>query len=56
MFVVSPSLYFKFTKLIVELPEKTLQLTNYTSVPRAEIYVKDLMVTYEPPEKAFTAP
>ena len=24
--------------------------------PRAEIYVKDLMVTYDHPEKAFVAP
>ena len=24
--------------------------------PRAEIYVKDLMVTFDPPEKAFVAP
>jgi hypothetical protein len=45
-----------FKKLIVELPEKMLQLTNYAPVPRAEIYVKDLTVTYDPPEKAFVAP
>ena len=45
-----------FKKLIVELPEKTLHLMTSAPVPRAEIYVKDLMVTYEPPEKAFTAP
>ena len=43
-------------KLIVELPEKTLQLTNYAPVPRAEIYLKDVMVTYDAPEKAFRAP
>jgi len=46
----------KFTKLIVELPEKTLQLTNYAPAPRPEIYLKDLMVTYDAPEKAFRAP
>jgi hypothetical protein len=46
----------KFRKLIVELPEKALYLTNYAPVPRAEIYVKDLMMTYEPPEKVFVAP
>jgi hypothetical protein len=46
----------KLKKLIVELPEKTLQITNYAPVPRAEIYLKDLMVTYDAPEKAFRAP
>ncbi len=46
----------KFTKLIVELPEKTLYLTNYLAVPRQEIYLKDLMITYDSPEKAFVAP
>ena len=46
----------KFKKLIVELPEKALCLTNFAPVPRAEIYAKDLMVTYESPEKAFVAP
>jgi hypothetical protein len=46
----------KFTKLIVELPEKTLQFTKYAPVPRLEIYLKDLMVTYDPPDKAFAAP
>ena len=45
-----------FKKLIVELPEKALHLTTFAPVPRAEIYVKDLMVTYEVPEKAFVAP
>ena len=45
-----------FKKLIVELPEKALYLTSYAPVPRAEIYVKDLIVTYESPEKAFVAP
>lgn len=46
----------KFRKLIVELPEKALYLTTSAPVPRAEIYVKDLMVTYDSPEKAFVAP
>jgi hypothetical protein len=46
----------KFTRLIVELPEKTLQFTNYAPVLRPEIYLKDLMVTYDPPDKAFVAP
>jgi hypothetical protein len=46
----------KFTKLIVELPEKTLRLTEYAPVRRTEIYIKDLMVTYDPPSKAFVAP
>jgi hypothetical protein len=45
-----------FKKLIVELPEKALFLTKSAPVPRAEIYVKDLMVTYEAPEKVFVAP
>jgi hypothetical protein len=46
----------KFKKLIVELPEKVLHLTEYVPVARPEIYVKDLTVTYDPPEKAFVAP
>jgi hypothetical protein len=46
----------KFKKLIVELPEKVLRFTEYSPVPRLEIYVKDLTVTYDPPEKAFVAP
>ncbi len=46
----------KFTKLIIELPEKTLYLTNYAPVPRADIYLKDLMVTYDAPEKVSVAP
>jgi hypothetical protein len=45
-----------FKKLIVEIPEKALYLTKFAPVPRADIYVKDLMVTYESPEKAFAAP
>ncbi len=46
----------KLKKLIVELPEKTLHLTSYAPVPRPEIYLKDLMVTYDAPAKAFQAP
>jgi hypothetical protein len=45
----------KFKKLILELPEKTLVLTTYAAVPRPEIYLKDLQVTHEPPERAFAA-
>lgn len=43
----------KFTKLIIALPEKVLHGTEYAPVPRQEIYLKDLMVTYEPVETAF---
>jgi hypothetical protein len=46
----------KFTRLIIELPEKMLHFTEYAPVPRSEIYLKDLSVTYESPEKAFVAP
>ena len=45
----------KFKKLIITLPEKTLHLTDYRPMPRQEIYLKDLMVTYRPPEAAFVA-
>ncbi len=45
----------KFKKLIFTIPEKVLYLKDYKTVTRQEIYVKDLMVTYEPPEKAFAA-
>jgi len=45
-----------FRKLIITLPEKMLYLTEYGPVPRSEIYLKDLMVSYRPPEKAFVAP
>ena len=45
----------KFKKLIITMPEKILKLTKYAPVKRKEIYVKDLMVTYETPEKAFKA-
>ncbi|MCM8760008.1 MAG: hypothetical protein NC906_09610, partial [Candidatus Omnitrophica bacterium] len=45
----------KFKKLIITIPEKILYLTEYKMVSRQEIYIKDLMVTYEPPEIAFRA-
>jgi len=45
----------KFKKLIITIPEKVLQLTEYKPVKRQEIYLKDLMVTYEAPETAFKA-
>ncbi|MGC8805848.1 MAG: hypothetical protein ACP5QD_07950, partial [Candidatus Ratteibacteria bacterium] len=45
----------KFKKLIITVPEKVLYLTEYKPVQRQEIYIKDLMVTYEPPEMAFKA-
>jgi len=44
-----------FKKLVVTLPEKVLQLTEYAPVSRPEIYLKDLMVSYEPPDVAFAA-
>lgn len=46
----------RFRKLIVALPEKALHLREYRAVPRPEIYLKDLLVTYQPPEVAFAAP
>ncbi|MBI4024679.1 MAG: hypothetical protein HY360_06830 [Verrucomicrobia bacterium] len=39
----------------VTIPEKTLYLKEYAPAPRPEIYLKDLMVTYEPVEKVFAA-
>jgi hypothetical protein len=45
----------KFKKLIITIPEKILYLTEYKPVQRQEIYLKDLLVTYEPPEIAFRA-
>lgn len=45
----------KFKKLIVTMPEKVLSLTEFKPVERPEIYLKDLMVTYEPVETAQTA-
>jgi len=44
-----------FTRLIIALPEKVLHFTEYAPVPRPEIYLKDLMVTYRPPEQAGAA-
>lgn len=45
----------KFKKLMIELPEKVLYMTNYVAAPRQQVYLKELIVTYEPPEKAFVA-
>jgi len=36
------------TKLVVELPEKTLHLKDFATVPRPEIYLKDLVVCEGP--------
>ena len=44
-----------FKKLIITIPEKALYLKDYRAVPRQEIYLKDLTVTYRPPEEAFVA-
>ena len=44
-----------FTRLILTQPEKILYGTEYKAVGRPEIYLKELSVTYEPPEKAFCA-
>ncbi len=41
----------KFKKLIVTIPEKILYVKDYISVPRQEIYFKDLLATYEPVEE-----
>ncbi|MFN0077980.1 MAG: hypothetical protein ACKVY0_16105 [Prosthecobacter sp.] len=46
----------RFTKLIIELPEKVLYLNKMIAVPRAEVYLKGLQVTYESPNKVFAAP
>lgn len=46
----------KFTKLVVELPEKVLHLTRFAPVGRAEIYFKKLVVDYLPSEQAFIDP
>ena len=45
----------KFTRLIVETPQKVLRMKEFKPVTRREIYLKDLMVTYRPPEEAFVA-
>jgi len=41
----------KLTKLAITIPEKALHLTEYRAVPRKEIYLKDLVVTYAPVAK-----
>ncbi len=46
----------RFTKLIIELPEKVLYLNKMITVPRAEVYLKGLQATYESPDKVFAAP
>ncbi len=43
----------RFKRLIITIPEKAVYLTDYRAVERQEIYLKDLMVTYRPPEVAF---
>ncbi len=45
----------KFTRLIIETPQKVLKGTEFKPIARAEIYLKELMVTYRPPEQAFVA-
>lgn len=45
----------KFTKLALTLPEKVLYGTQYEPPRRAEIYLRDLAVTYRKPEEAFTS-
>lgn len=46
----------KFTKLIIEMPEKVLHLNRQIVPPRPEIYLKGLQATYEAPAVAFAAP
>ncbi|MGD9495305.1 MAG: hypothetical protein AB7Y46_03235 [Armatimonadota bacterium] len=45
----------RFTRLIIRLPENVLRFRDYGPVPRQEVYLKDLMVTYLPPAQAFRA-
>jgi hypothetical protein len=45
----------KLTRVIVETPQKVLRVKKFEPVARPEIYLKDLMVTYRPPEEAFVA-
>ena len=45
----------RFKNLIITLPEKYLYLKEYREVERPEIYLKDLMVTYQRPHVAFVA-
>ena len=37
-----------FRRLIIELPEKTLHVKTYAPAPRKEIYLKDLIASYDP--------
>lgn len=43
----------KFKKLIITIPEKVFKLTEYKPVERQEIYLKNLIVTYQDPGIAF---
>jgi len=43
----------KFKKLVITMPEKILYMTDYIPVPKPEIQLRDLMVTYDPVEKVF---
>ena len=45
----------RFTKLIIELPEKVLHLNRQIPAPRAEIYLGNLEAGYEPIEKVSAA-
>jgi len=45
-----------FKKLVVTMPQRVLYLTQYEPVPRQDVYLKELMVTYDSPETAFVAP
>lgn len=46
----------KFTRLIIEMPEKVLYLNKMITVPRAAIYLKGLQATYEPVQQVSAAP
>lgn len=46
----------KFTKLIIEMPEKVLYLNKMITVPRPEIYLKGLQATYQPVQEVSAAP
>lgn len=37
----------RFTRLIITLPEKVLRFRDYAPVSRQQVYLKDLMVTYD---------
>lgn len=45
----------KFKRLIITLPEKVLRFKSFAPIKKQEIYLKDLTVTFDPPEKAFVA-